>query len=128
MSIKRETIAALNAVGGGGFWDAVATATCGNIQGYIHAVYLEYIIGMKPSPATDIYLYEDSPDGQTVLTIKDDTTSGWYYPMSAGVFPDDTGIPNQGQLVKVCIPLTLTIDQCNTGDGIIATIVYESPS
>jgi hypothetical protein len=125
MSIKRETISALNAVGSGG-WDAVATATCGNIQGLIHAVHLQYVVGMKPPPTIDVYLYEDTNVGQTVLTVKDTCTDDWYYPMTAATFPDGTGIPNQGQLINVCTPLTLTIDQCNDGEGIIATIVYES--
>jgi hypothetical protein len=124
MDIRRETISALTATGGAGA--ATATATSSPINGIIRAVYLDY--QDSPPGTTDVTLVEDgTAPVQTVLSVANAATDGWFYPMAQGVL-NSTGaaITNQGTLVVVNRPLTLTIAQANNDDGVIATIIYES--
>ena len=124
MSIKREIIEAMDAVGAG--FDAVATATSGNIQGIVHAVYLEFFTG-KFFPDTDVTIYEDTNVSQEILTVLDNPVDQWYYPMTVGDL-NSTGasITNQGQLLVFQHPLTLTLYHAVAGNCCRATIVYES--
>jgi hypothetical protein len=125
MSVFRETISALAATGGAGV--ATATAVSGNIQGKIRAVYLAYQ-DSPPAGTADVALVEDTTPGQTILAVANNATDGWYYPMAqANLNTSGAAITNQGAEIAFNSPLRVTISQANNADGVIATVVYESP-
>lgn len=125
MSIVREQISALTATGGAGV--ATATATSSPVNGVIHAVHLAYQ-DSPPAGTTDVTLVEaGTTPVQTILSISNAASDGWFYPMAQSNLNTATGstITNQGVPIAVNRPLTLTIAQANNGDGVIATVVYE---
>jgi hypothetical protein len=124
-SIFRETITVSGSTGGAGA--STATATSGNIQGKIRAVYLAYQ-GSPPAGTTDVTLVEATTPGQTILSVANAATDGWFQPMAqAHLNTSGAAITNQGAEIAFNAPLTATITGANDADGVIVTIVYESP-
>jgi hypothetical protein len=101
MSVRREVITASPAVGATGVGDATVSASSGNIQGTIYAVYLEYLL-TPPGATTDVTLVEAMTPGQTILSITDGATDGWRQPMAqANLNTTGANITNQGAPITI---------------------------
>ena len=122
MSVFRKTITVSDATGGVGVATANATSD-GLINGIITRIYLEYI-DSPPAATTDVTIVEATNDpAQTILTMTDAATDGWFPPMDAGV-DEAGGAILQYMPIAVNDKIKVTITGANNGDGVVVTLVY----
>lgn len=123
MAIRQTTIAVTGATGGAG----VATATGysdGVVDGEIVALHFAYLD--TPPATTDVTITESgvSP-AQTIITVSDAATDGWFYPMAQAVNQANAAITNQGRPIRVAGQLKAVIAQANNGDGVTVTVRWD---
>ena len=124
MAIRRATATVTGATGGAGVATAFAY-TDKPVDGEVIGVHLAYQ-DSPPGATTDVSIIEaNNSPAQTVLTISNAATDGWFYPLAAGVNQAGAAITNSGRPIKVSDTLKVTITGANNGDGVIATIVYD---
>lgn len=110
--------------GGVGVSTANATTSI-NIIGTITAVYVKYN-GSPPAGTTDVTIATQgtspAPPANTILTLTDAATDGWFYPRhqvhdeaGGGVTYDATN--EVYEAVQVHDKITVTIAQANDGDS-----------
>lgn len=123
MAIRRARATVTGAAGGAGVATANALTNI-PVDGEIIAVHLAYLD--SPPNTTDVTIVEaNNSPAQSVLTVTDANTSGWFHPLAAGVNQAGTAITNSGRPIKVSDTLRVTIAQANNGDGVTATIVFD---
>jgi hypothetical protein len=123
MAVRRTTLTATGATGGAGAATATATTQI-PIDGEILAVHLAYL--GTPPVTTDVTLVEGGvTPSQTILSIANAATDGWFYPMAQAKNTSGTDITGMGRELYVGGNLTLTIAQANDTNGVTATILWE---
>lgn len=131
MTVRSLPLVTPVAVGANG--SATANVT-GNLFGEILAVGVTYL-GTPPAGTTDLVLVAvgaaiggeggAAPD-QTILSIANAATDGWFYPRAVGVTPlgaaftDDIAV-----LIPVSGPVKLTMNGADAGDQIAIVILYK---
>jgi hypothetical protein len=127
MAIRRTVVTATGATGGAGTATATANTTT-PVDGEIMGVHLAYL-DAPPAATCDVTLVEAgvSP-AQTILSISNAATDGWFYPMQQAKNTAGTDISGMGREIYVSANLTLTIAQANNADGVTATILWDDGS
>jgi len=125
MALHREPITVSGSTGGAGVSTATTT-TDKVIRGWITAIYLEYT-GSPPAATTDVTIAEAIVDDpQTILTITNGATDGWYYPLHQAQDETGTDLFGTGMPIIVADKIIATIAQANDDDGVIVTLIYET--
>lgn len=98
------------------------------ITGKILAVHLDY--GTGQAATSDVVLSTAHTPTNTILTVTDNATDGWYYPRhqvdsaaGAGLTYDGTRTVNEP--VPVCDHLKLSVAQGNDEKTVTATVLVE---
>lgn len=127
MAVRRTTLTATGATGGAGTATATATTQI-PIDGEILAVHLAYL-DAPPAATCDVTLVEGGvTPSQTILSIANAATDGWFYPMAQAKNTAGTDLTGMGRELYVGGNLTLTIAQANDADGVTATILWDDGS
>lgn len=124
MAIKRTQVTASPSAGGAGTSTATANTSV-PIEGEILAIHLAYL-DSPPAGTTDVTIAEAGPTPQqTILTVANAATDGWFYPMAQAKNTAATDISGMGRPLKTACNLSVTIAQANDGDGVTATIMWD---
>jgi hypothetical protein len=119
------------AVGGNGV--ATANADGGVVSGRIVAVGVEYL-DSPPAGTTDVVVATKgggSGPAQTILSIANAATSGWFYPRVGTVSTSGAamlyaaGGAAVGEPLAVADIVNVKIDQANAGDGVNVWLLME---
>lgn len=122
MAIRRTKVT-VTAAGSAGA--AVGSArTTEIVAGRVHAVHLDY---SASAPATtDVTITEgnESP-AVPVLTVTDNATDGWYWPMAQAVNGLGAAITGQGAQIVTADYLLVSVAGANAADTVTATIIWD---
>ncbi len=128
-----DRVVLLTAAAAGGAGVATGTVTSGRvISGKILAVHLRYI-GSPPAATADVTLKDGGktvPTQQTILSITDAATDGWFYPRvpvktnaNVAITYDNTRPVHEHYVVSD--HLVLTLAQADNDDQVEATVYFE---
>ena len=124
MAIQRAVANVTGAAGGAGVATAFAL-TDKPVDGEVIGVHLAYK-DSPPAGTTDVSIVEaNASPAQTVITVSDAATDGWFYPLASAKDQAAAAITNSGRPIRVADTLKVTIAQANDGDGVTATIVFD---
>ena len=125
--IRKLTTLEITCSGSDGSATGSAT-TKGTITGKVLAVHLDYSASQPAT--TDVVVATAHAPVNTILTVSDNKTDGWYYPRhqmdsEAGAALTYDGTHPVNEPVPVDDQITVSVDQGNDGETVKATIVIE---
>lgn len=116
----------------GGASAASASASSNTISGQLLAIYIKY--NGSPPAGTDVTISTKGtfprPPSNTILTLTNNNTSGWYYPRQQVHDETGTGITYDGtnevyEPVAVADHVNVKVASANNGDSVDAWLIVE---
>jgi hypothetical protein len=98
------------------------------VNGKLYAVYLDYHAS-APGATTDVTITQTEAPSQTLLTVTDNATDGWYFPREAVCGNTGTGLTYDGtRTVNEAPPvvgyLTVAVAQSNALTNCVVAYLY----
>lgn len=99
------------------------------LSGKLLAIGIDYHASIDAG--TDVVVSVSSPSGpaQTLLTVTDNKTDGWYYPRAGAVLPANTAITNSFVQIPFAGLLSVSVAQGGSSalsPGVTVDIYYEA--